>query len=272
MQRIAVLLLCAAAACAQDPFEIHVYEYDPMPLGTFSYETHVNYVVDGATEYSRSVAPSRHQLHYTTELTAGLGDSLALGTMLLTAVRPGQTIDYAGWRIIPHVFAPKSWNLPFNVGVLAEFSFERPAYEEDARHLELRIVVEKHIGRLQLDANPVFARALTGPRTNEGWAFEPSGRVGWQVSRRFTPSLEYYSSWGMLRGLLPLSGQVQQLVPGADLRIKEQLTLNVGAGFGLTPAGETVFLKTRLEWTFGRAVRANTGALEKLRGGRQKGQ
>jgi hypothetical protein len=96
MRCIAVLLVCAAAACAQDPFEIHVYEYDPMPLGSFTYEAHLNYILNGTTAFDGAVAPTRHQFHFTSESTVGLGDSLALGTMLLTAVRPDQSLEYAG--------------------------------------------------------------------------------------------------------------------------------------------------------------------------------
>ncbi|HEY6343157.1 MAG TPA: hypothetical protein VIY49_16805 [Bryobacteraceae bacterium] len=173
--------------------------------------------------------------------------------MLLTAVRPDQSLDYAGWRIIPHAFVPQSWGLPFNLGVLAEFSFERPVYEEDTRHLELRLVIEKHIGRLQLDGNPVFADALTGPETKEGWGFEPSGRIGWQLSPHFTPSIEYYSSWGPLQNLSPFHEQVHQFVPGGDWKIDDRLMMNFGAGFGITGAGKKVFFKTRLEWSLGKA-------------------
>lgn len=252
MRSIAVLLVCAAAACAQDPFEIHVYEYDPMPLGSFSYEAHLNYILDGTTAFNGSVAPTQHQFHFTSELTAGLSDSFALGAMLLTAVRPDQSLEYAGWRVIPHAFVPKSWRLPFNLGLLAEFSFERRLYEEDTRHLELRLVVEKHIGRLQLDGNPVFARALTGPVTKDGWGLEPSGRIGWQLSRRFTPSIEYYSSWGWLDNLSPFHQQVHQFVPGADWRINDRLMMNFGAGFGITGAGDKIFFKSRFEWSFGK--------------------
>src|SRR5262249_12402654 len=150
----------------------------------------------------------------TSEFTLGVNESLALGTMLLTAVRRDHSLEYAGWRVIPHVFAPKSWHLPVNLGVLAEFSFQPKTFEEDSQHLELRLVLERHFGRLQLDGNPVFARALHGPGVSEGWGFEPAGRVGWNYSPRVTPSVEYYSSWGSLDNLPAISRQIHQIVPG----------------------------------------------------------
>jgi hypothetical protein len=69
----AVLLVCAAAACAQDPFEIHVYEYDPMPLGSFTYEAHLNYILSGTTAFDGGVAPTRHQFPLDVGIDRGLG-------------------------------------------------------------------------------------------------------------------------------------------------------------------------------------------------------
>jgi hypothetical protein len=247
------LFLCAATiARAQDPFEIHVYEYEPLPVGAFTYESHLNYVLEGTRGFDGTVAPTRHQFHFTSEVTAGLGESFALGAMLLTAERPDHALEYAGWRVLPHVFAPKSWNLPIRVGLLAEFSFQRTTYEENSRRVELRLILERHIGRLQLDGNPVFERALHGPGTSEGWVFTPSGRIGWQQSKTWTPSVEYYSSWGPLRNLPALHEQIHQIVPGADWKISEHLECNFGVGFGATDTGNRVFLKSRLQWTFGR--------------------
>jgi hypothetical protein len=65
------------------------------------------------------------QFHMTFELTGGLTNNIALGVMLLTAERPGgPALEYAGWRILPHFYAPKSWKLPVDLGFVAEFGFQ----------------------------------------------------------------------------------------------------------------------------------------------------
>src|SRR5580658_4524753 len=38
---------CAWQVLAQDPFEIHVYEYEPMPWGEYSLEAHLNFMPQG---------------------------------------------------------------------------------------------------------------------------------------------------------------------------------------------------------------------------------
>jgi hypothetical protein len=244
--------VCAPNVRAQDPFEIVIFEYEPLPLGAFTYEAHMNYVAEGPTAYSGSVAPLQGQFHLSSEVTAGLTDWMRMGLTELTAVVPGRGPEYAGFRVLPHFYAPRSWNLPLNLGFVAEFSFQRPLFFEDSRDLELRGIVEKHIGRLQMDSNFVFGHALHGPGTRDGWVFEPSGRIAWQVSPTFTPSVEYYSSLGPLHDFLPPQQQIHLLFPGADWKIGEHLTWSFGVGVGVTDATSRVILKSRFEFEFGR--------------------
>src|ERR1700733_6129455 len=202
------LLFCLPVVVyAQDPFEIQVFEYDPLPLGAFTYESHINYVVQGTTKFDGPVAPEQNQLHVSSEWTAGLTEQIRAGFVLLSAVVPGLGIQYGGFRVLPHFYAPRSWGLPLNLGFVAEFSFERPLFDRDTRQVELRGIVEKHVGRLQMDGNVVFERALHGPGMRNGWDFEPSGRLAWQAWRNLTPSIEYYGYMGPVGNFLPRDQQ-----------------------------------------------------------------
>src|ERR1700722_8988564 len=191
MRYVCALLLCVAALRAQDPFEIHVYEYEPLPLGTFTYEAHLNYVAKGTTRSEGLLAPTQGQFHYSSEVTAGLTDDFRAAFVILTAKRPGAPLEDAGFRVLPHIYAPPRWHLPVSLGLVAEFSFAKAAYVENPRQLELRLIVEKHIGRLQIDGNPVFSHSIGGAPKSQGWVFEPAARLGWQGSKTFTPSIEY---------------------------------------------------------------------------------
>jgi hypothetical protein len=209
--------------------------------------------------------PLQEQLHFSSELTAGVTNQFRAGMVLLTADIPGHGVEYAGLRILPHFYVPPSRNLPLNLGFVAEFSFERPLFDENTRDVELRGIVEKHIGRLQLDGNLVFGRALHGPGTREGWALEPSGRIGWQALSTFTPSVEYYSSLGRFEGFLPVQRQIHLLFPGADWKIRDRLTWSFGVEFGATDASSRIILKSRFEFEFGRSHDASAAGLGKRR-------
>lgn len=238
-----LLPLVCFVAYAQDPFEIQVFEYEPLPLGSFTYEEHLNYVTIGGTQFDGSAAPLQGQFHASSEWTAGITDEIRAGFVILTAFVPGYGMQYAGVRMLPHFYAPKSWGLPVNLGFVAEFSFEKPLFDSDARQLELRGIIEKHIGRLQLDSNFVLHRSLEGPGAVRGWGVEPSARVGWQQWRTLTPSGEYYSS---------ASERIRLIVPGADWKIGDRLTWSFGIGIGTASGSREIVLKSRLEYEFGR--------------------
>jgi hypothetical protein len=78
----------------------------------------------------------RNQTHLTIEPTFGLSDNFALGFMERNAWAPGNSPQFAGWRVVPHIYAPESWKLPFRLGFVAELSFQNTRYEENSRRLE----------------------------------------------------------------------------------------------------------------------------------------
>jgi len=247
----AACLSLAGIARAQDPFEIHVYEYETLKRGDFTFETHLNYVGVGTKTSDGTVAPFQDQFHATFELTAGLTDHTSVGFMQLNARKPGGSWDYAGWRVLPHFYVPRSWHLPLDLGLVTEFSFQKTTYEENRRRVEVRPILEKSFGKTQVDFNPVFERALHGPGTSGGWNFEPAARVGYEVSERFTPSLEYYSEWGALPTFLPVREQIHQILPGGDLKVAKNVEWSFGVGIGTTPAGNRLVYKSRIEISFG---------------------
>jgi hypothetical protein len=248
MRALCLLLVCTAAVAtlrAQDPFEINVYEYEPLPRGSYTYEAHINYVLKGTRYSDGPLAPTYQQLHFSSELTAGVSQWFSAGFVLLTAKREGGVEEYAGWRAVPHFYAPLSWKLPFRLGLVTEFSSQSPTYEENARQLEIRPIIEKRVGRLDVDFNPVFSHSLGLPSAKEGWVFEPAARIGWKMGPALRPSLEYYGAWG------PARDSTHQILPGADLRIGKDLTWSFGVGWSNDPANRLV-VKSRFEFEFGR--------------------
>jgi len=239
---------------AQDPFEIHVYEYESLKPGQFTLESHLNYMVIGTKMAQGPVAPFNNQFHMTYELTGGITDHVSLGLMLLSAKRPGYGLDYAGWRILPHFYVPEEWHWPLRVGLVAEFSFQRTTYEENSRRAEIRPILEKTLGRAQIDLNPVFERALHGPGTQGGWNFEPAARFAYQATDRFTASFEYYSETGPFPTELPLRLQIHQFLPGGDLKLSDHVLWSFGVGIGATTAGNRLVYKSRFEIEFGRGI------------------
>jgi len=249
-----LLLGPASLALAQDPFEIHVYEYEKLaPLG-FTLEQHLNYWAIGSKQFNGPQAPTNDQLHMTYELTTGITDHFSIGFMQLNAVLPGAGFQYAGWRVLPHFYAPESWHLPVLLGLVTEFSFARPQYIPETSHVELRPIIEKKVNDFQLDFNPVLARALRGENVGAGWHFESAARVAYGDAEkaRFRPYLEWYSEIGYLPDFPQVRKQVHQVYPGTDIRLAKNLVWSVGIGVGLTPVEPRLVIKSHLEFLFGR--------------------
>jgi hypothetical protein len=248
-----VLVASGSEARAQDPFEIQVYEYETVPKGMWNLETHINYIGKGTRKFEGPVAPTNDQFHLTFELTRGVTETFEMAGYLVLAHRPGgDTLDYVAWRLRPRVSVPRSWHWPVDVSMSVEFGFPRKVYEENSVTLELRPIIEKKLGRFQIDVNPVVGRALRGPGTNEGWDFEPGVRFAYEMNKKLDLSLEYYGSTGAIGDFLPSNEQVHQLFPGGDLKLSEKVVWNFGIGVGMTDAGNRLVYKTRVGILFGK--------------------
>jgi len=243
-------LFCASRAVAQDPFEIHVYEYEPMTRGEYSLEAHLNFEPQGNARGDGTLLPTHDQTHLTLEPTIGVSESFAIGFMFLNAWEPGYSPQFAGWRVLPHFYAPESWHLPVRIGFVSEFSFQNTRYEENSRRVELRPIVDREFAHWQVVFNPVFERALHGPGTEHGWNFEPALLLRWK-REKFSPSLEYYGEIESINVAPHTQPEVHQLFAGGDWEVSHGFSINLGTGFDLGNRGPGVVLKSRFEWHWG---------------------
>jgi len=231
------------------PFEIHVLEYEQLQPGEFTFENHMNYV-------ARSAMPGTQRVfHDTYELTAGVIDDVSFGVMQLNARVPGGPLESVGWRLVPHLYVPRSWHLPVDLGLVAEFAFENAAWASDSRSITILPILEKRFGRIRIDLNPTFGRSLHGPDTGRGWGLGLAGRLGFERTKKFTPSLEYYGDWGPLPAFEPFGAQMHQILPGGDIRLRKNIIWSIGFGVGITPATDQIVYKSRLEISFGGKTR-----------------
>lgn len=247
---LGLVLALPLPVCAQDPFEIQVYEYLTVPKGKWNLETHLNYTARGTGLPQNGVAATDGQTHLTFELTRGLTDYFELAGYLVLARREGHGPEYVGWRLRPRFRLPERWTGPVRISLSTEVGFPRDAYEEEAVTLEVRPIIERQFGPVAIDLNPVVGRSLKGPGTSDGWDFEPGGRLGVAVTHSLDLSLEYYGAFGPVKDFLPADEQVHQFFGGGDLQLRETIVLNFGLGLGATSAGNRTVVKARLGWLF----------------------
>jgi hypothetical protein len=232
MRALVVVLLCAGAARAQDPFEIQVYDVSTAPALTPGLEVHLNGFLHGSKQTSPAgELPTNHVVHATLEPHLGLTDWLEAGAYLQSALRPDGTYDYAGTklRLKARLLEPAfGW---LGLALNGELSWIPAAYEAERRGGELRPILEARRGPLGFWLNPIISFSLTGGFHPE---LEPAAKAAWSVTEAVSLGIEYYAGLGPIDALRPLSEQVHRGFGVIDLATR-WLGLNLGIGGGSGP-------------------------------------
>ncbi len=245
-----ITMLVSGTAIAMDFYEIQIYPTETAPVGELQAELHSNSVTT-ATGPQAHEQLGPYQIHETLELTYGVLPWLEVGQYLATARLDAGNYEYAGARSKVHFGIPQTEKWPISLGGNIELDYMRRAAEENPLTLELRPIMETHFGRFTLIGDLAFEKPFDGPATHRGVTFEPSGEIEYEnLFWWLSPAVEYYGDMGPLQLLPGIQRQQQFLVPALNFQFISRMELNVGVGFGMTPASNGTFVKTILGWTF----------------------
>lgn len=247
---LAPSILLAVSAHSQDNYEIQVYGADTVPFGKTMVELHSNFAVQGQRQEVNGVLPSNHALHETLEITHGFTPWFETGFYLFSSVQPGHGWQWVGDHIRPRVAVPADWHWPIGVSLSTEIGYQRRSYAEDIWTWELRPIVDKQWGRWYFAVNPAFEKSIKGLNSNQGWAFAPSAKISFDVTKVVAVGAEYYSSVGPIGGFSTWSDQQQQIFPTVDLNLSPDWEFNFGVGFGLTGSTDGLLVKLILGYRF----------------------
>jgi len=230
--RVALLvLLLAAAARAQDAFEIQVYEAQTAPPWTPGIEVHLNGVLRGSEQRSAAgELPTHHVIHATFEPHLGITSWLEVGAYLQSALRPDGSYDYAGTKLRVKARLPEPAFGWLGLALNGELSWIPESYEAARHGGELRPILEARTGALSLWLNPIVSFKLGGGFHPE---LEPCAKAAWSLTRALAVGGEYYAALGPIDALLPLGEQVHRGFGVVDLATRwVDLNFGVGAGSG----------------------------------------
>jgi hypothetical protein len=239
-----------ASASAIDFYEIQIYTTDTTPKGQLTLELHSNSVTTATGQLAHETI-NPYQIHETLEATYGVFEHLEVGQYFCTAKLNNGNYEYAGSRSKMHFGIAQTDRWPIALGGNIELDYMRFAAEDNPLTLELRPILESHLGHFDIVANPALEKPFRGPGTHQGIQFAPSGEIVYdKLYRWFSPALEYYGDMGAIAYLPGVQEQQHFLVPAINLDLDPRLEINLGVGFGLTRASHGVFLKSILGWTF----------------------
>ncbi len=256
---VSAVLVLAAWACAQDNYEIQVYDSDLAPAHTTMVEVHSNFTVEGSTTVIDGMLPTNHQEHETLELTQGINNWMEVGFYVFSSIQPHGGWQWVGDHIRPRVSAPESWHWPVGVSLSMEFGYQRAAFSADTWTIELRPIVDRKLGKWYLAFNPALDRSFHGPSVRQGVTFSPAGKFSYDITKKIAGGLEYYGSYGAVTGFDPLRDQQQQFFPTIDLNLSPEWEFNFGVGVGATRSTDHLIVKgiigRRFSWPHGKGAR-----------------
>ena len=246
------ILLSTGVLRAQNNYEIQVYASPTQAKGSTMFELHSNYTFNGSTETVNGVIPSNHSLHETVEITTGITPIFETGIYLFTNYTPGYGYQVVGTHIRPRVMAPAEWGIPFGLSFSVEIGYQKAEYSEDTWSLEIRPIFDKQWGNFYASFNPTLGIALQSQYNNSVPTFEPNIKLAYSVSQKSAFGVEYYGDMGSLNQFDPASQQNHALFIAYDLQNNSKWELNIGVGFGLTPATDPfvfkVILGRKVKW------------------------
>lgn len=232
MKLLALALLAALPAAAQDRFEIQVYDTEVAEPGHFGLELHTNYVITGAAPADGEL-PTQHVLHTTLEPHLGVFGWGELGGYLQGALRPGGSFDYAGVKLRFKAKWPERF-FGDRVGLAINFELSRvpAAYEANVWGSEIRPAIDLRTGPLYASVNPIVSTDLQGALAGKP-QLEPAFKLALFARPQLAVGGEYYAAPGPLDALLPASQQNHRLYGVLDFAADwVDLNLGVGRGFG----------------------------------------
>lgn len=257
---IALLMLVVSPAGAFNFFELEVYPATTEGRGLHEIESLNSFVANGSDREGHrggggdeeeegedeEGAPRHHLFRSSLEYNYGLTDKIDVALYVDLQKPNADDVEFAGFRARARGGLWERGRFPVDLGWY--FEAEVPAHEESLLELEFRPIVSRDFGRFTIDIDPIFELPTISEerRTLE---FGYASRLGYRLSQRFEPSIEFYGSVGQIRAIDSSREQEHYIFPVANFHAGN-IKLQVGPGFGLTRGSDSVVVKANFEYEF----------------------
>jgi hypothetical protein len=247
---IAALFLGVTQVQAQQGYEFEVYNTKISAPGTGELELHTNFVPTGSQLFDNAEGRATHRaFRSAVELSTGLASWLEGSFYAVAYARDGAGVQYVGNRARITAVVPRTWNLPFDLGLAHEVGYARAGFAENRWAYEITPILGKQVGRMQVAINPAFERGI-GANSEHEWEFEPRASLDYSLGDEESLGLEYYSVLGPVDRFDPRSHQRHQLFAVGKTELAAGVEGSLGVGRGLTSNSDRWVITTGLELKF----------------------
>src|SRR6202521_1786953 len=231
----AVPVAVAEPSAALPTDEIQVYNAEIAEVGQWTFQQHLNYILQGRTrpEFPGGLIPD-HSLNGTPELAYGVTEGWELGFYAPFAVDSRGQFLSNGVKIRTLFVTPHASQRNFFYGMNLELSHSTSKFSQTRFGIEVRPIVGVRNSDWEFIVNPIVDIGLG----DNGQAnFAPAARLARKLDENFFIGLEHYGELGEIGHFRPLREQRHTLFAVTDFKIGK-LDVNLGVGCGLTPGSD----------------------------------
>lgn len=226
--------------------EIQVYNANIAAPGQWTIQQHLNYVGRGQTSppFAGGLV-SNGSLNGTPEFAYGVTDWWEVGLYLPFAVQDRQFLsDSVKLRTL--FVSPNADQREFFYGINFEISNSTPKFSQARFGLEIRPILGIRKYDWELIINPIVDIGLGQYGRAD---FTPAVRVARKIDPDLYLGLEYYADFGEIGRFSTLPSQSHTLFAVSDFKLGI-FNVNLGIGYGLTPASDRFVVKTIVGYAF----------------------
>jgi hypothetical protein len=236
-----VAALALPGLCAAQTDEIQVYNAEIAAPGVLNLTLHDNYTPDGLkTPAFPGGVVSNRSLNGVPEFAYGVTDWMEAGLYLpLYSLPSNGKAQLDGFKLRALFVEPNAAGRSFFYGVNFEFSFNSKHWDPSPYTSEIRPIVGWRFGKVDFIVNPILDNSYKGFSRLD---FAPETRLAYNINDLWAVAAEEYDDFGQLRAFEPARRQTHELFGVIDFNGKP-VNVEVGAGFGLTPATDRFTLK-----------------------------
>lgn len=255
LQLLLALVLLGFAANSESR-HLKLYAYDIADVGA-TVSTYTLDWVSGPEAGTRTGNPTFHEIEIEHAITEHWMQSFYID------------YDYrdasGGFKKVNEVTSLKTeFNFPFsekgrhffdfrmNIELAKAVNSRINAYGETdaADTAEFRFILEKNFDSFTLVLGPMFVQNIAGPDQLGGPSYGFANAVLVDLSDKVGVGLELHSFMGEGGDLDQFGDQSHTLVPNIDIVLTDDISVSVGAGFGLTDATDDFTFRSAVQYVF----------------------
>jgi hypothetical protein len=226
--------------------EIQVYNAGIAAVGQFTIQQHLNYIGVGLKDppFPGGLV-SHHSINGTPEFAYGVTDWWEVGLYLPFAIQDRQFLSDS-FKLRTLFVSPNAAERNFFYGVNFEFSNTTPKFSQTRFGMEIRPIMGVRNADYEFIVNPIVD---IGFGKNGEADFTPAARVARKLGPDLFVGLEYYADFGQIGNFAKLADQQHTLFAVTDFKLGD-FGVNLGVGYGLTPASDRFVIKTIVGYAF----------------------